>query len=102
MNNGKFPVDPQLKLQGTLKSGENADVIVFSVHLALFEMVCIVTVPPDGETIAPVYVKFKISQRQKKPANGAQVLRRRARPAPGSVPENHEFDDQAQFEEQDA
>lgn len=60
--NGKWPEDPQLRVQGILKYGEKADIIVFTIPLALFELVCIVTIPPEGETIAPVYVKFKIKK----------------------------------------
>lgn len=51
--------DPQLKVTGQFRSGPNSDVITFSISLALFEIVCIVTVPPEGERTAPVYIKFK-------------------------------------------
>lgn len=61
----KKGTDPQIVVQGHLKSGENSDIIVFSIPLALFEIVCIVTIPSEGETRAPVYCKFKVNRRER-------------------------------------
>lgn len=54
--------DPQIIVSGMLKEGERSDIIVFSIPLALFEIVCIVTVPAEGTKVAPVYVKFRVSR----------------------------------------
>jgi len=54
--------DPQVVLTGMLKAGERSDVIVFKIPLALFELICIVTVPEEGTKIAPVYVKFRVNR----------------------------------------
>jgi len=54
--------DPQVVVMGTLKESNSSDVITFSVRLALFEIVCIVTVPEQGTKTAPVYVKFKVNK----------------------------------------
>jgi len=59
--------DPQIIVQGELKAGEKADLIVFTIPLALIELVCIVTIPPEGETRAPVYVKFKVQRPARQP-----------------------------------
>lgn len=54
--------DPQIVVTGQLKEGPRADVIVFSIPLALLELVCIVTIPAEGTSVVPVYVKFKIKR----------------------------------------
>lgn len=54
--------DPQITVQGRLKHGQNADVIVFSIPLVFFEIICIVTVPAEGTDSAPTYCKFKINR----------------------------------------
>lgn len=57
--------DPQIVLRGKLKSTDKSDIIVFKLRLALFELVFIVTVPPEGEDTAPVYVKHRIRRPEK-------------------------------------
>lgn len=52
--------DPQQIVTGILKAGGRSEVIVFTIPLALFEIVCIVTVPEQGTTVAPVYLKFRV------------------------------------------
>lgn len=53
--------DPQLKVRGFLKvKADGGELITFKIHLALFEMVCIVNIPDTDQSEAPVYVKFKI------------------------------------------
>lgn len=54
--------DPQLIVTGMLKEGDRSDIIVFSIPLALFELICIVTVPSEGTKVAPVYVKFRVNR----------------------------------------
>jgi len=53
--------DPQTIVTGHLKEGNGGELITFSVRLGFFELVCIVNIPADGETRAPVYCKYKIS-----------------------------------------
>jgi hypothetical protein len=55
--------DPQLTVEGELKHGEYTDLIVFTIPLVFFEIVCIVNIPLEGETRAPVYCKFKVNPR---------------------------------------
>jgi hypothetical protein len=51
----------QVTVMGTLKQGEKSDIITFKLRLSILELICIVTVPGDENTIqAPVYVKFRI------------------------------------------
>lgn len=58
-NEQKF-TDPQIIAIGTLKHSEKSDIIVFKFPLALFEIVCIVTIPEEGTKSAPVYIKFRV------------------------------------------
>ena len=56
--------DPQIIVTGTVKQGEKSEMIVFSIPLALFEIVCIVTIPNEDEAkLVPVYVKFRVNSR---------------------------------------
>jgi len=66
--------DPQVVVTGTLKPAEGgkSEIIVFTVPLALFELVCIVNIPPEGETNAPCYIKFKVKRKDKE-RNGFAV-----------------------------
>ena len=52
--------DLQTIVQGKLKSGENNDMIVATIPLGLFELVCIINIPFNEMTEAPVYVKWKV------------------------------------------
>lgn len=55
--------DPQIVTTGTIKANNGGgEIITFSVYLGLFWLACIVNVPADGETEAPVYVKFKVKE----------------------------------------
>lgn len=60
----KIPIndDPQITVTSTLKAGEKSDLIIFTIPLALFELVCIVVIPPEDKTTAPVYIKFKLKK----------------------------------------
>ena len=52
--------DPQIITTGYIKrSGVGTELITFNINLALFQLVCIVNIPGEGEEKAPVYVKFK-------------------------------------------
>ena len=59
--------DPQIILEGNLRQGAKADVIVFKLRILIVDVTCVVTIPPDGETKAPVYVKFRIDYSQNQP-----------------------------------
>lgn len=54
--------DPQLTVTGTIKANNvGGELITFTVPLGpFFSLACIVNVPADGDTEAPVYVKFKV------------------------------------------
>lgn len=54
--------DPQVTVTGFLKEGQHGELICFNLRLAFFELACIVNIPAEGETRAPVYCKFKIAQ----------------------------------------
>jgi hypothetical protein len=63
-------IDPQIVVTGRLKENKvGAEIITFSIRLGLFQLVCIVNVPSEGETEAPVYVKFTVNE--PKPKEGA-------------------------------
>ena len=50
---------PQIVTTGRLKENSvGAELITFSVRLGFFKLICIVNVPGEGESEAPVYVKF--------------------------------------------
>jgi hypothetical protein len=55
---------PQVTVTGRLRDTKSGDgeVIVFSIFLQFIELLCIVTVPEEGTTEAPAYIKFKINQ----------------------------------------
>ena len=67
--------DPQLTVDGEYKVGERSDMIVFTIPIAFFELVCIAIVPPEGSDKTKVYVKFKMARPQRRhnqrPWNGA-------------------------------
>jgi len=54
--------DPQLTVTGTIKANNvGGELITFTIPLGpFFSLACIVNVPADGDTEAPVYIKFKI------------------------------------------
>lgn len=60
-------IDPQVTLEGTLKEGPKADIIVFTFWFLLLRMSFIVTVPREGETKAPVYIRFRFMHTNLKP-----------------------------------
>jgi hypothetical protein len=66
-------IDPQIIVEGNLRQGPRADVIVFRLRIMIVDITCVVTVPPDGETKAPVYVKFRIDTSQSQ-APGSVVI----------------------------
>ena len=52
--------DPQIKVQGTIApNSRGGEIVVFSIPLGPMEIVCLVNIPAEGDTKAPVYVKFK-------------------------------------------
>lgn len=81
-NGFKKTLDPQMILEGTYRQGEASDMIVFRFKLFLVEITCIVTVPPDGETHAPVYLKFKLDKSMNMPPGSVKIGNRNPRPAP--------------------
>ena len=54
--------DPQTIVTGKLKPGTKTDIIVFTIELGLFQIVCIANVPLEGTTEAPVYCKWKVKK----------------------------------------
>lgn len=56
--------DPSITLEGEYKQLEKSDIIVFELPLfGLGRLAFIVTVPPEGSTKAPVYVKLRAGKR---------------------------------------
>jgi hypothetical protein len=54
-------IDPQLIFEGTLKEGPKSDYITFRWRIfPLVDLIFIVTLPNEGSTTAPVYMKTKI------------------------------------------
>jgi hypothetical protein len=56
----------QIKTRARLKETDHGEILVFTIRLALFRLVCIVNIPPEGETEAPVYVKFRLAEEGEK------------------------------------
>ena len=52
--------DPQITVDAHLKEGEVSDLLIFSIPLGFFELVCIANIPGENETASKVYVKFKV------------------------------------------
>jgi hypothetical protein len=51
---------PQITVDAVVKPAANdTEVLVFTIPLGPIDVICIVNIPPDNETTAPVYVKFK-------------------------------------------
>ncbi len=56
---------PQIVVEGVLKRSRLADVITFRLRvLRLIELTFLVTIPEEGKTKAPVYVRFWIDRTQ--------------------------------------
>lgn len=60
-------LDPQIVIDGFLRRTARADVIDFSLYFLRFELRFTVTIPEEGTTKAPVYVKHRISIARKQP-----------------------------------
>jgi len=69
----KKTFDPQIIVEGNLKHGPTSDIIVFKLRLLIIDLTCVVTVPPEGETKAPVYVKFRIDYSQNQPPGSVVI-----------------------------
>ena len=68
MQNKPYDTDPQIKVTGTLKSGrDGGELIVFSIPLGFIELVCIVSIPDEGRTESPVYIKIKPRTNSQRP-----------------------------------
>ena len=65
--------DPQIIVEGNLKHGPTSDIIIFKLRLLIVDLTCVVTIPPDGETKAPVYVKFRIDYSQNQPPGSVVI-----------------------------
>lgn len=54
--------DPQIQAIGLLKESASGrgEIIMFTFDLALITIMCIVQIPSEGTTAAPVYIKFKL------------------------------------------
>jgi hypothetical protein len=58
--NGKTS-DPQITVQTRVKTGTNGgELLVFSIRLGWFELVCIAPIPDDGQEKGVAYIKYKI------------------------------------------
>src|ERR1700690_1106899 len=55
-----FTDDPQPPVTGRLRAGEKNDTIVCHIPVGLLELICIISIPYEGATEAPVYCKWKI------------------------------------------
>lgn len=54
---------PQIIVEGVLRRGKHAEVITFKIRLLrLCELSFVVTIPEEGKTRAPVYVRFFIDR----------------------------------------
>ena len=69
----KKAFDPQIIVEGTLKQGPNSDFIMFRVSLLIVDLTFIVTLPPEGKTKAPVYVKFRIDYSKNQPPGSVLI-----------------------------
>lgn len=58
----------QIVVEGVLRKTRKADIITFSLRLWLIDLTFLVTLPEEGKTKAPVYVRFWIDRsREDKP-----------------------------------
>ena len=56
---------PQLTLQGHVKANAaGGETVSFSIPLGPLSLICIANIPQEGDTTAPVYVKFKTDTRK--------------------------------------
>jgi hypothetical protein len=61
VSNFQQDVDPQIVVSGTIKEARNGgEIITFSVTFMFFTLSCIVNVPREGETTAPVFIRGKM------------------------------------------
>lgn len=70
--------DPQIIVTGRIEPNQGGgEVIKFNLNLGLFQLKVIANVPGEGETEAPVYIKFKVRSNEKLP----EVVKTRNRAA---------------------
>ena len=64
--------DPQITVTGKVKPTREGEMITFQFNLAWFQIVCLANIPGEGETCAPVYIKFKLRPSERKVGNRAE------------------------------
>lgn len=58
----------QLTLTGKIRDNSvGGELITFTIPLGFFELTCLVNIPEEGSSEAPVYVKFRASKPERKP-----------------------------------
>jgi hypothetical protein len=105
-NRGFNNMDPQIVLEGRFKRGENADTITCNYRMnEIYELVIIVTVPPEGDTRAPVYIKHKCHQPEQRidyRLTGGDTRQRPRYRSEEFTPRDHREDDENDPELPDA
>jgi hypothetical protein len=60
--------DPQIVVEGILRKALNSSVITFQLRvLRLIELTFLVTLPKEGSTRSPVYVRFRLDRAAEDP-----------------------------------
>lgn len=63
MSNENTNSQSRITVTGYLKENDSeSETIRFNIRLGFFKLSCLVHIPPDGETVAPVYVKFGLHE----------------------------------------
>lgn len=72
-DNSKKERDLQIICEGNLKQGDKSDYITFRMKILAVDVICIVTIPGEGKTKAPVYVKFKLDWGMNQPPGSVVI-----------------------------
>lgn len=79
--------DPQIIVTGRIEPNQiGGEVIKFAVNLGLFQLKVIATVPCEGDTEAPVYIKFRLKNTNVD--KGSTLVEKARNPRP-KRPSNH-------------
>lgn len=65
---------PQIVVEGVLRRSKRADIITFKQRLfRIIELTFIVTIPEEGKTRAPVYIRAYIDRSQEDPPGSVVI-----------------------------
>lgn len=55
--------DTQIVVKGAVKTGREGDLVVFTIKLLFFSLICLVNVPKPGQRDTICYIKFRLNSK---------------------------------------